>query len=160
MPQPTFIVNFTLLFQIKNDQKAAGDTVSRLIIRQTKMNDSAEFSCMAENRFGSANTTFALIVEVCIQYWKAIYQKYWKNPKYSFRIFQTKFLSWLCWIILAEQPTYHGLLQLIISLRSADIQYYTNQTMWILGKMLGESKSMEVWHKLCSTDCNQTQFTQ
>ena len=58
------MVNFALLFQIKNDQQTAGDTVSRLIIRQTKMNDSAEFSCMAENRFGSANATFVLIVEV------------------------------------------------------------------------------------------------
>ena len=40
--------------------------MSRLIIRQVKMNDSAEFLCLAENRFGRANTTIVLIVEVSI----------------------------------------------------------------------------------------------
>ena len=31
---------------------------------QVKMNDSAEFCCLAENSFGAANTTIVLIVEV------------------------------------------------------------------------------------------------
>ena len=33
-------------------------------LRQVKMNDSAEFCCLAENSFGAANTTIVLIVEV------------------------------------------------------------------------------------------------
>ena len=40
--------------------------MSRLIIRQVKMNDSAEFSCLAENSYGRANTTIVLIVEVSL----------------------------------------------------------------------------------------------
>ena len=42
----------------------AGGAVSRLIIKTVKMNDSAEFCCLAGNSYGRANTSIVLIVEV------------------------------------------------------------------------------------------------
>ena len=46
------------------EERVAGGAVSRLIIRQVKMNDSAEFCCLAGNSYGRANTSIVLIVEV------------------------------------------------------------------------------------------------
>ena len=49
------------------EEKVPGGAVSRLIIRQVKMNDSAQFGCLAENSYGRANTSIVLIVEVRTQ---------------------------------------------------------------------------------------------
>ena len=50
-------------FQIKNEPLSNG-AMSRLIIRQVKMDDSAEFLCLAENSYGRANKTIILTVQV------------------------------------------------------------------------------------------------